>query len=541
VTKLSVRFGLWQRLVALLVVPLLFLAACGGGDDDGDASPDTPGGTPTTEEEEEEQSDADPDGVVRMGYDLVSAAKGGFRWDPVTQATQLTDSGIFRMVYGGLLRPTSEGELVPDLAESTEVVDGNTIEITLRDGVTFSDGTPFDAEAVKAGLERTLAEGDPAGLADAFFDAETIEAVDEKTVRVIVPNGTAASWHDSYLGGWEAMIVKPGETNWDKPIGAGPMVIAEYVNEQRILLEKNPDYWDADSIRVAGVEFIHVPGGDTAGSSALQAGQVDMVGIPTDQIPALGSNHDVILEVDPQTLSTLMTCKREEPLSDPLVRKALNKALDREAISEAVFDGAYLPAHGLWPEGHRFHNPDVEDAVSFDPDGARALLEEAGYADGFAFDLYVIQGANMPEVAEVMQQMFADIGVRANLIPATNYVGDFLVANKAGAGLVPLMGANRQKLLQWTSEAVGNTCGYDDPELNEIIQDLGEVSDADDEAVDLWHQLEEKIVAEDTLSVFILFGARPVGYDTRRLGNATITPEAVPVVEIRETYVRAGS
>lgn len=538
-TKPMIRLGVGQRLLALLVLPLLLLAACGGGDDDDEeASPG--GGTPTTEEEQE-QSEADPDGVVRMGYDLVSAAKGAFKWDPVEQSTQLTDSGIFRMVYGGLLRPTSEGDLEPDLAESTEVVDPNTIEIVLREGVTFSDGTPFDAEAVKAGLERTLAEGDPAAFADAFFHLETVEAVDETTVRLLIPNGTAASWHDSYLGGWETTIVKPGETDWSKPTGAGPMVISQFVPEQRIVLEQNPDYWDAEAIKVGGVEFIHVPTGDTAGSSALQAGQVDMVGIPTSQIPALGSGTDVILEVDPQTLSTLMTCKREEPLSDPLVRKAMNQALDREAISEAVFDGAYLPAHGLWPEGHRFHNPDVEDAVAYDPEGARALLEEAGYADGFEFDLYVIQGASMPEVAEVMQQMFADVGIRANLVPATNYVADFLVANKPGAGLVPLMGANRQKLLQWTSDAVGNTCQYQDPELDQLIQDLSEVSDSSDEAVDLWHQLEEKIVAEDTLSVFILFGARPVGYDTERLGNATITPEAIPVVDIRETYVRADA
>ena len=531
----------WRLLLALLTVSSLVVAACGGDDDDVDG-----GATPTTEQPSdgsdgtdgtESGGDADPEGVVRVGYDLVAATRGGLTWDPTEVTTQLTDTGLFYLVYGSLLRPTAEGDLEPDLAESTEIVDPNTIEVALRDGLTFSDGTPFDADAVKAGLERSLAATGSAGFGSAFFDLETVEVVDPTTVRLLIPNGTAASWHDTFLGSWETTIVKP-DLDPSQPIGAGPMVVGEFAPEQRIVLERSDTYWEADAVRLGGIELIHAPDG-TSGASALQAGQIDVARIDTVQIPTVEGDAEVLLKTDPNALMHGMICKRDEPLSDPLVRKALNKAVDRELLSEAVFDGAFEPAHGLWPEGHRFHSPDVTDEVSFDPEGAVSLLEEAGHGDGLEIDVYVIQSGGMPDVAAVLQQQFADVGVTANLIPAPNYVADFLQPQPPGMGLVPTISPNRLKLLQWSGESIGNTCGFSDPELEALAAELAAVSDASDEAEELWHQIEEKVVAEDALSLFLLFNSTVVAYDDDALGDVQMMPFTIPVPDVRSTYVKA--
>jgi peptide/nickel transport system substrate-binding protein len=529
-----------RRALILLLILGLVATACGGSDDtDGGASEREREADADAEpsETDNDARDIDPEGIVRVGYDLVSAAKGGFTWDPAEIKTQLTDDAVLYLVYGRLLRRTADGDLVPDLAERTEVIDETTVEIVVRDGVTFHDGVPFDAEVVKAGLERNLALTDSPGPGPAFFDAETVEVTGPNTLRVTIPSGSAASWHDSFLGSWETTIVRE-DTDFGMPVGAGPMRLARHVPEQSIVLERYDDYWDAESILVAGVELVHVPG-DAAQSAAaaVQTGQVDIATTDTRLMQGFRPPLEAIVTPDPNQLATFQTCKRDGPLAEIDVRRALNKAIDREAIIAAVFDGTAEPATSLWPAGHRFQNADVADELAYDPEGARELLEQTGYADGFEFDLYVIQAGALPETAEVLQQQFAEVGVRMNIIPSSNYVEEFLVAQRSGAGLVPTMSPNRLKVLQWSGERIGNACTYHDPELEALKEDLEGFSDASDEAVELWHRIEAKAV-DEALSIFLFFGARLAVYNTDRLGDATLWPDVITMPDVRKTYVR---
>lgn len=570
---------------ALLLTGALVASACGGGSDDdatptdtaqttttttGDVSVTTAdvsvttadvsvttaddGGTETTvadtagpvdtppattapaEEDPGVPADADLDAVLRFGADLVGSAAAGQRSFDLREVTgNVTTVGMFYSVYGGLMRRTPNGELIPDLAESAEAVDDSTILITLRPELTFSDGTPFDAEAVKTGLDLMVAEGNPLAVLETFKQLASVDVVSPTELQLNITDGASSAWFDSFMGSWETMIMKPDYTDFENPIGAGPMLLTEWQKEQSMTFTKSPSYWNADAILVAGLEVTHAPD-PVSVSNAVRSDQIDAGQIN----PASAAQFDperVLAFAGQDKAIHFMTCKRDVPLDDVRVRKALNLAVDRDILNEVAYNGLAEPMDGLWPTGHVLDNPDV--SLSYDPDQARALLEEAGYGDGFEVDLYIIPIDPLPTLAELVQQMFADVGVTLNINASANYVQDFLIPQVAGLGLVPAWGANRGVFGQWSGEVAGNTCGYSDPDLDATIAELNTIGNADPQAVELWHELEAKIIEEDTLSVFLLFGSTIVATGDK-VGAFVLMPYLIPWPELHDTYLLAS-
>ncbi|MET0728480.1 MAG: ABC transporter substrate-binding protein [Acidimicrobiales bacterium] len=520
------------RFVAAFVALCVGLAAC-GGDDDSESSDTTSG-----EGKGQEEPAVDPEGVVHLGYDLASASRGGFTLDPAAAPSTTADLGLFHWIYGGLMRLTPEGTLEPDLAESAELVDTTTIEVVLRDGVTLPDGSPLDAEVVKAALEKNLAKTPETGnkaFRPGFFTLKTVEVSAPDTVVLTIPDGTAASWYDLYLGGAETLIVPEG-TDFSAPSGAGPFSVTEYTPSQSMTLEKNSDYWDAGNIQVAGIELVNAPDGQT-GITALGAGQVDWARIEFSQIDAVGSDLTVESTPDASRLYQFYTCKSAEPVDDVQVRQALNTAIDREAINQAIFKGTGVVAWDLWPEGHRFHRDASTEHYAYDPEAAKDLLAEAGYEDGVSIDVIPIQGANVPEVVQIVQQQWADIGVTLNIVSSANFVQDFFTDKKAQLGASPIT-SERGRIDGFTGTALINTCSYNDPELNEIAAQLATVSNTSDEAVEYWDAFQEKIV-EEALTIPIVFGAIVNAYDEGHLGDYALVPYTLPVPDLWSMYVKA--
>ena len=281
------------------------------------------------------------------------------------------------------MRPNGEGEVVPDLAESAEVVDPNTIEVKMRTGLTLSDGRSLDAEMVKTILEANLEKVNPStgqpplqAFRPGFYSLESVTLTDGNTLTLSIPDGTAASWYDLFLPGHETIPVPPG-TDFDRPVGAGPLTVEEWVPGQRLVVAKNPEYWDADSIEFAGIELIHVPPDNPQPAvSAVNSGQADWARIDFSQRDAV--TKDVVADADPQFITELLMCKNGEPLDDVRIRQALNYATDREQINDAIFDGAGTPAWDLWPEGHPLHNDELTGYYEFDPEKAMELLFRRG-------------------------------------------------------------------------------------------------------------------------------------------------------------------
>jgi peptide/nickel transport system substrate-binding protein len=520
-----------RRTMALLALLALVSSACGGDDGGGEEA-----GPSSTEAPE---AAADPAGVFKIGWDMVQSTSG-VQLDPaLANGNATSNDAIWYLVFGRFMRPTMDGGLEPDLAERATIVDPNTIEIVLRDGVTFSDGSPFDAAAVKGSLERVLANRERAvdAYLPGFFSLASVEATSPDTARLSFPDGTAASWFDQYISGWQTSILKPGASG---PIGAGPMKVVTFEPEVSLVLEKNERYWNADAVKVAGVELVHIAFDQPqSGINALRSGQVDLVFTEPSQLSALSGNLKSYARVSPEQSGNLHICKKEGPLADPRVRKAINKAIDREAINEAVYQGTAEPATQMWPKGHRLNNPEVDDELAYDPEGAKKLLAEAGYADGVTVDVYPIAAFGLDDTAEVLQQQLAAVGVKVNLHAGANYVEDYLKPNRAGMGLYPSGVAGLQKLAAWVGDSIGNVCQYDDPELTAIHDQLAKVSVTTDEAVELWHQAAE-IVVDDALGGFIIFRSVLAAYNTERIGNLVGWPlgqYAMP--DPTKSYVKA--
>jgi ABC-type transport system substrate-binding protein len=306
-------------------------------------------------------------------------------------------------------------------------------------------------------------------------------------------------------------------------------------------LEKWDGYWDADSILVGGVELVHISSQETSTAvAALQSDQIDVNRADVPALPALTGNLDALIEPDPNAMVAITICKRDAPLADADFREAVSKAIDRQAISDAAYEGTAQPASQLWPEGHPYYDPSLAGAADFDPDGARELLADAGYADGAEFDLYVQPSVGLPDVAQILQQQLEQVGVKVNLIISQNILEQFYVPQPSAASLGPSAQSGRRRVT-WVGDQTSNVCRYDDQAMNALSQELATVREGTPEAVEVWHEVSE-LAVEDSLTIFVVFSSRVLGYNTDRIGELAAWPIGnVVIPDVRATSVKAGS
>lgn len=339
----------------------LIAAACGGEDEaGGDAT-----GDETT------------DGGAAGGEITISLGSEPTSLDPHT----VDDGGeraINDNIYETLLTRTPEGELAPGLATALPTqIDETTWEFTLRDGVSFHNGEPFNAASVVATVERIrrLIEAEATDQSGFFGSITGAEAVDDLTVRITTDGPDGVLPARMY---WLKMVpasAADSDDLSDEPIGTGPYTFGEFVRGDHITLEANPDYWgDAPDISEVRYVFIEEPGTRLAG---LLSGEYDLITNlqPEDVDRAPKSAH-----VQGQEHPVLILDADEGITADPEVRKALNLAVDKDAIVESLFGGlATVDAGQLLSPSIVGHDDDLEP-YAYDPDAAKQMLEEAGVA-----------------------------------------------------------------------------------------------------------------------------------------------------------------
>ncbi len=418
-------FGLVVILLALIVVGLI---ACGPA-----ATPDEPEEPEEPVEPDEPEEPEEPEEPIRI---VVAQADDVKSWDPpqdwVTAANWVTMNA-----YDSLLFPDAEsGEFIPELATSWERIDELTMRFHLREGVKFHNGVEFTADAVKYNIERVQQ-----GTREEFIVhnewlwIDEVRVIDDYTVDIITEEPDTLVLHK--LASAVMGYVEPGHAEavgleglHREPMGTGPFFFVEWVRDEHVLLEANPDHYDAPGIdeimyrsipeastRVAelltgGVHVVHViPPADWDRVEA--ASGVAAVERPTGTayllIPRMAVHPDYggIPELD-----------REFTTEDLRIREAIELAIDKHAIISLVGDIGQPIRHRLFPPVPEA-NPDLygQAANLYDPERARELIGEAGYAPGEAQIVFHARGVFPQEdIARTITDMLEDVGFDVDLI-----------------------------------------------------------------------------------------------------------------------------
>lgn len=364
---------------------LVLLAGCGGDGSaegsEGDA-PESQGAIEYTEGMVGEQADAgEPVAGGTLDYALYSEPRS---LDPAVTIAAVTTGGVeLAAIYDVLLRYDAESqEFVPQMAESFEANEDSTQwTLTLRDGVQFSDGTPLDAEAVKASQERYAAAPAPEA---AIWNANVtdIEVSGDLTVEYTLnkPWPTFPAMMASGPGMIVASAAGPVGEGF-KPVGAGPFLFERQRAGEELLLSANADYWNGTP-NLEEVRFVYL-GEQTTVQDSFDKESLDVAFFRDPDVldVMLEAGHPGYSHLVAISDTALLNGTEGRPGADPRVRKAIQMAVAPEMIKERVYDGHGMASPLLFPEYSRWYSEGVE-GIEPDPEGARELLEEAK-AEGY--------------------------------------------------------------------------------------------------------------------------------------------------------------
>lgn len=353
----------------------------------------------------------DPNGTFQYVFvqnpSTLDPHKSANAWDMIS----------LRLAYDQLIWQNEDGDLEPMLATEWKFVDeGAALEMSLRDDVKFIDGEKFNAQSVKANIERAKSL-EKSALKGQLANVESVEAIEEFKVRFNL-NGLGGNLPGVLSERAGSMISPAAFDNPDldqNPVGSGMAKLVEYIPGQVGRYERNEDYWEPDAVKAAFYE-IHVQTASPTRVNMLSTGQGDLAYLmPQDEAGAQAAG----LNVAPSLSSTyyrwtVNTSKK--PFNDLRVRQALEHAVDRQAIVDGVFFGAGEPiAQNLAPD-HWAYDPTVvpdNSDYAYDPELAKKLLAEAGYPNGFEFEMLVPALDDHRAIAEAVVPMLAEVGMVA--------------------------------------------------------------------------------------------------------------------------------
>ena len=439
-------------------------------------------------------------------------------WAPETDdAHALTRAGCLET----LVKYGYEDELEPFLATEWNQVDPKTWDFTLREGVTFQNGTPMDGEAVAGALTHLLEAKTPARAFNADV-ISSVKAVDATTVEITTPAPDPLV--PLRLASPNAGILAPeaysGKQINIKGTCTGPFTVTDEVPRQSLSLERNEDYWGGEvNLDSAEVRFV-VDGATRA--TQLQTGEAQIVrSIPAANLATVEGESGVEvqkLEV-PRTTVMLLNNSRP-PFDDPLVRQAIQHALDTQALVDSVYEGAGVPAVGPFGPDTPWA-PEGAEAIGADLDEARSLLDQAG-VDPKSLHIELIAYNDRPEfgdVAAVIQDQLGELGIEVKIrtgeyasVEPDMLSGDFDAALLSRGYLVDVADPAGFLASDYTCDGGYNIAHYCDPETDQMIKDAAATEDLDARS-EQYQAIAEKLQA-DAASVFLL-------HETSVWGNRT--------------------
>lgn len=327
---------------------------------------------------------------------------------------------VWAQIFDALTFIAPDGTVQPGLATSWTSVDENTWEFTLREGVEFSNGNAFNADSVVGTFNILLSEDGRATYSanvNNYSFISDVTKVDDTTVvmttsapNVLLPSAISLA----YIVSPDYFNFVGPETFATAPVGTGAFTVVSW-SDQAIELEAWAGSW-RDDPAIAGIEFLNL-NDSAARLQALQSGQIDIAqSISPDQIGPLTDDGFTVFSGTRGSVQSLALIANEGgPLADPLVRQALNHAVDKQTIVDQLLAGVADP--GVWPTKGVNGFDAARSPIPYDPDMATTLLTQAGYPNGFDFVAEVTVGAFPADalIYEAMQGYLADVGVNVEL------------------------------------------------------------------------------------------------------------------------------
>jgi glutathione transport system substrate-binding protein len=339
--------------------------------------------------------------------------------DPYNTNTTLT-TAVTKSFYEGLFEFDKDLKIRPVLATSYEVSkDGLTYTFKLRSGVRFQDGAEFNADAVKANIERVLNTENKLARYNQFNRIAKVEAVNPLTVRFTLKE-PFGPFINSLAHASAAMISPAALQKWGKdiafhPVGTGPFELVEWKQTDYVKGKKFDGYWNKGLPKVDNITWKPVLENNTR-AAMLQTGEADFAyPLPYEQADALKKNAKLDVISSPSIITRYVSFNElQKPFDDVRVRKAINYAINKQALAKVAFNGYAFPAQGYVPQGVAFAVK--MDPWPYDPAKARALLKEAGYPNGFESVLWSAYTTTTAQKAiQFIQQQLTQVGIKVSV------------------------------------------------------------------------------------------------------------------------------
>lgn len=457
-------------------------------------------------------SDAD---VIYGGEAVVGITQEPMVFDPHT-VVAAGDREIIFNVYEGLYKYDSTGTLNPCLA--TDVVisdDASEYTFTLREGVTFHDGSEFDAADVVYSLERA------SELLPELSSIESITDNGDNTVTV-----TLSTPNSEMLSNFTTAIIPEGsaDTIGDTRIGTGPFVFDSYEPGIGIVLTRNENYWNPELPYLDKVTF-KVCADMDAGLLELQGGAIDIFPyLTTDRANQLDPNTFDILSLGSNMVQALFLNNAVAPFDDVRVRQALNYAVDRGEIIALTMDGAAEPlTTAMSPVMGEAYDTSLDGTYDQDIDRALELLAEAGYENGF--DMTITVPSNYlvhVNTAVALADQLSAIGVNATIeqVDWATWLDRVYTQRDYEATVICLTSdyAPYDVISRYATEDDGNLINYSNPNVDEIIENLPLTID-DNERISMYREL-LGYMTEDAASVYVQDPSNICAVNNRLTGYA---------------------
>jgi peptide/nickel transport system substrate-binding protein len=389
-------------MLLVAAVSLLF-AACGGSN----------GGAP------------DPNtGKQAKGGSITVLAESGYQgaWpsglDPATNAQGAANQSYMNSIYGQLFQLGEGGRIIPDLASGSEISeDGKTVKIMIRPGVSFSDGSPFDAKTVQWHIQRVLKSG---CTCRPTWPVKSVTTEGDSTVvlNFTVPYAPIINSFIDSSANWVASrtaLEKMGERKFRvRPVGAGPFKVVSNKLSSELVLERNPTYYKKGRPFLDNLTFKSI-GGDEAAFRALQAGQAQAYeGMSSPSLVDQAKKNSKFTVT--QQLSTspyhIQLNTAIEPFDDIKAREAIYYATDSETIRSKLFQNRYPSTQSFTGPGGLFYQPKVRGYKTYDLEKAKALVNELG---GLRVELGTINVLVAKQTIQALQSQWAQAGIETTI------------------------------------------------------------------------------------------------------------------------------